>query len=252
MAFGGTQPQKNAYLFHFACSQLNPSPERWVKILGVPVPEDGGCSVWPKQIKKTWHQQLHVIKRISNRVGGATTETLKLLTQAVLTSKVVYGAVCFDCTQAQLQQLEVLRRESLRVITGLPKHAKIEDLYKYAQLPPLTEIIRSRQEGHDFRRTSTRAGRALLALLPPFGAPQQPIPLLLPPWDDFIVVNPKPLPTQVHKFHHTGDRRRTAQITDRIAHRAIYSDATRHSTLNIAGLAAIHSTFRATCQQSYP
>lgn len=250
--FGGTQQQQNAYTFQFVRSLLKPSPEKWVKVLGIPVPEDGGCSVWLEQIKKTWHQQLHIIKRISNRLGGATTETLKLLTQAVLTSKVTYGAVCFDFTKAQLQQLEVLHRESLRVITGLPKHAKLEELYKHAQLPPLTEIIRTRQEGHDFRRASTLAGRALLALLPQCAAPQHPIPLPLPPWDDFIVVNPKPLPVTGPTLRHSNKHRRTSEMTERFPHSAVYTDATWDPTTNTAGLAAIHSTFQAACQQEYP
>lgn len=83
--------RRTTTLFQFERSQLKLPPERWVKILGIPVPEDGGCSARLEQIKASTASR-------KTRVGRATMETFH--------PGCPHGEVCFDFVQIQLQQLE--------------------------------------------------------------------------------------------------------------------------------------------------
>lgn len=94
------------------------------------------------------------MQTISDKREGSKTETLRILKQAGLTSKATYGAVSFDTTKEQQRQM--LHRESLRSITGLPKQT-ITELYKFAQRQLLTQIIETRQEGHEVPFLSCQA-----------------------------------------------------------------------------------------------
>ncbi|KAG0430009.1 hypothetical protein HPB47_023093 [Ixodes persulcatus] len=152
---GGLEHNRAQVHLTLSGQPIQRSPERWIRILRVPLHEQGGAQEWIKQLKPKWRQQLQLIKRMGNRLGGAGTRTIRLLTQAVLTSKACYGATCFILTKAQHKQLEILHRECLRAITGLPRQTKTEELYRYSNLPTLQAIIETRVAGHQRRRTST-------------------------------------------------------------------------------------------------
>lgn len=47
--------------------------------------------------------------------------------------------MCCDLTKHQLYQLDVLYREALRAITGLPRHTRVEELCCYAGSPTLAD-----------------------------------------------------------------------------------------------------------------
>lgn len=65
---------------------------------------------------------------------------------------------------ASLSKLESLYLQALRVITGLPHHTKIEELYRYCQLPPLHKIVTHRTQTDHDRRLLTPQGQRLLEL----------------------------------------------------------------------------------------
>ncbi|XP_042143361.1 uncharacterized protein LOC115310606 [Ixodes scapularis] len=236
---GGLEHNRAQIHLTLAGQSIQRSPERWIRILGVPLHEQGGAQEWIKQLKPKWRQQLQLIKRMGNRLGGAGTRTIRLLTQAVLTSKACYGAACFVLTKAQLKQLEILHRECLRAITGLPRHTKTEELYRYSNLPTLQAIIETRVAGHQRRRTSTRAGQRLLDLQgwrPPVG--EAPPPKSMPPWEDIMVRNPKPLTRKQHREEHSEERAALAARADLVEH-AVFTDAawcqeTKRATLAYA------------------
>ncbi|KAH7960913.1 hypothetical protein HPB49_024758 [Dermacentor silvarum] len=127
---GRTAQEKEKVELYLAGHKLERAPQCHVKMLGIPIHEDGGAATWPKELEPTWKKLLHLVKRISQKRGGADTNTARTLTSAVLTSRACYGAVCFDLTKAQYSKLERMQRECLRVITGLPRHARVEDLHR--------------------------------------------------------------------------------------------------------------------------
>ncbi|XP_042144107.1 uncharacterized protein LOC121834468 [Ixodes scapularis] len=191
---GGLEQNRAQIQLTLVGQSVQRSLKRRIRILGVPLHEQGGAQEWIKLLKPKWRQELQVIKRMGNRLGGAGTRTIRLLTQAVLTSKACYGDACFILTKGQYEQLEIVHREYLRAITGLPRHTKAEELHRYSNLPTLQAIIETRVSCHQWRRTSTRAGQRLLQLhgwWPPVGE----VPPLksMSPWEDIMVRNPKPL-----------------------------------------------------------
>ncbi|KAG0413173.1 hypothetical protein HPB47_009671 [Ixodes persulcatus] len=236
---GGLEHNRAQVHLTLSGQPIQRSPERWIRILGVPLHEQGGAQEWIKQLKPKWRQQLQLIQRMGNRLGGAGTRTIRLLTQAVLTSKACYGAACFILTKEQHKQLEILHRECLRAITGLPRHTKTEELYRYSNLPTLQAIIETRVAGHQRRRTSTRAGQRLLELQgwrPPVG--EAPPPKSIPPWEDTMVRNPKPLTRKQHREEYSEERAALAARADLVEH-AVFTDAawcqeTKRATLAYA------------------
>lgn len=146
----------------FAGEPIRQSETGHIRILGIPIDRTGTASTWITQLIPTWRKMLHLVRRISWRMGGAGTDTARLLVRAVLISRAAYGAIGFNLTAAHLQKLERLHNEALRAVTGLPRHARLEDLQRYARLPPLSATIAARKESDNLRRNSTRQGRQLL------------------------------------------------------------------------------------------
>ncbi|XP_077554114.1 uncharacterized protein LOC144168983 [Haemaphysalis longicornis] len=250
-------PEKTKYLviggldhlqaqIHFTLNgqPIERAADRWLRILGVPLHEDGGASEWIRQIICVWKQQLHIIKRIGGRFGGATTQVLRTLTQAVLTSKACYGAPCFALTKTQYDRLETLHRESLRVITGLPRHTRVEELYRYSQLPPLRAIITERVEGHNRRRAATRAGQLVQKLASGQSDSLFPqLPAVRAPWEDVLVRVSKPLSRLRGRNHNHHERAAIAARADRRAG-AIFTTAVLNETTSRASLSCIDGQMR--------
>lgn len=69
-----------------------------------------------------------------------------------------HGEVCFVFTKAPLQQLEIVHCESLRITTSLPRHTRVQYLYRYTRLLPVQAIIRESYDAHERRREATRPG----------------------------------------------------------------------------------------------
>ncbi|KAH7945661.1 hypothetical protein HPB49_013634 [Dermacentor silvarum] len=97
---GGTVQEKEKVELYLAGQKLERAPQHHVKILGIPIHEGRGAATWLKELEPTWKKLLHLVKRISQKRGGAGTDTARTLTSAVLTSRACYGAVCFDLTKA--------------------------------------------------------------------------------------------------------------------------------------------------------
>lgn len=203
---GGKVQEKEKVELYLAGQKLERAPQHHVKILGIPIHEDGGAATWLKELEPTWKKLLHLVKRISQKRGGAGADTARTLTSAVLTSRACYGAVCFDLTKAQYNKLERMHRECLRVITGLPRHARVEDLHRYAGLPPLRDIIIERKEGHDRRRRYTRSGQQLLELDGERLPNKVEVLPAVAPWDDVQVRVTKPVTRRQTKEYHGAYR----------------------------------------------
>lgn len=146
---------------------------------------------------------LHLIERISHGSGGAGTKVTRMLVVVLLTSRTCYRFSCFDLTQAQTKQLEVLHRASMRVIMGLPRHARIEELHHFSQPPAIGATIEERRHNHSRRRTWTLSGQCLLLLdSPVHHTGLQNIPPKIPPWEDENVCQLSPTTQKLIKESH--------------------------------------------------
>lgn len=191
---GGSAAEQAKVTLTIGDASIKRSDTGWIRILGIPNSERGGAAEWLKQLTPTWKKIVHIIKRISNKFGGATFEIARTLVYAVLVSRTTYGAVCFQLTKTQVEKLETLYRAALRVITGLPRHTRVEELYRYGRLPPLRDIIQDCREGTHNRRLLTLQGqRLLLSDDPTMAAILDEVPPHVPPWKDFPVTDGRPL-----------------------------------------------------------
>lgn len=221
---------------------ISQPPDGWTRILGIPFHENGTPNEWLSQLRKSWKSILHVVQRIGSRFGGACTEVLRTLVTTVLTAKACYGAMAIDLTKAQMLKLEVLHRESLRVVTGLPRHAKVEDLHRYARLPSLEATLAARRDSNASRRTLTNAGRRIIRLADEWVSPElPPLPLMVPPWEDTLVTRPKPLPRRRNKERHTKEREARARSTNdpKLQATTVYTDAAWNEEAREAKLAVV-------------
>ncbi|KAG0423369.1 hypothetical protein HPB47_000844 [Ixodes persulcatus] len=136
--------------------------QRSIRVLGLPIDEDGGASTWLTQVTKTWRQTLGLIRRATSKSWGANESTLRMLVHALLTSKAMY-CINYLCVRgAQKRKLEVLNREAMRL-------------------------------------ERTRPGRAILQLL---GYQLMGRPTIFPPpppWEDEAVVDLRPMKQNVDK-----------------------------------------------------
>lgn len=125
--------------------------------------------------------------------------------RAILTSRLTYGGTCFNLTQTQLNKVRTLHHKLLRVITGLPRHTKLNDLYTFASLPPIETTLEAARDNHSDRRELTVQGRHLIAYdetrtFTP-GPSADPSLTRNPPWQWTQPVNHKPRSTKERKRH---------------------------------------------------
>lgn len=165
-----------------------------IKILGVTFQTNGRADTWMQQIKTHWHRVLGIIKRITTKSWGAQDDTLRTLYRCLLESKAMYGYNYLHLTKGQENQLEILNRKAMRVITGLPKFTEITNLEKLAQINRLKDTAEERKASQLVRLQGTLSGRTLLQTLAPLTPDLPPLTTPLPPWDFFDTTGEKPLP----------------------------------------------------------
>lgn len=119
LTVGGYSIEKEKVALTLQGRTLTQPSDGWIRILGIPIHTQGGGKTWLDQLTPTWKKLLHLIKRISNKFGGATNDVARTLVQTVLVSKACYGAIHYRLTQVQMSKLKSLYLQALRVITGL-------------------------------------------------------------------------------------------------------------------------------------
>ncbi|KAH6942750.1 hypothetical protein HPB50_009813 [Hyalomma asiaticum] len=106
---------------------------------------------------------LHMVRRISNKHGGARQNACQTLAKAVAVGRILYGAPVYDFSNRDLHDIEKLHRATLRTITGLPKHTRNEDLLRLVPIPPIRDIIREAQFRMQCRLENTPQGKQVMA-----------------------------------------------------------------------------------------
>ncbi|KAG0419492.1 hypothetical protein HPB47_004071, partial [Ixodes persulcatus] len=92
LVIGGLEHNRKQIHLTLANQPIHHSPDRWKQIVEVPLHKEGGVHEWFKQLKPAWKLQLHLIKKMANHFGAAGPRTIRLLTQAILTTKFCHGA----------------------------------------------------------------------------------------------------------------------------------------------------------------
>ncbi|KAG0411652.1 hypothetical protein HPB47_011219, partial [Ixodes persulcatus] len=240
---GGSAAEQAKVTLTIGGASITRSDTGWIRILGIPISERGGAVEWLKQLTPTWKKIVHIIKRISNKFGGATSKIARTLVYAVLVSRATYGAVCFQLTKTQVKKLETLYRAALRVITGLPRHTRVEELYHYGRLPPLRDIIQDCREGTQDRRLLTLQGqRLLLSDDPTMAAILDEVPPHVPPWKDFPVTDGRPLSRKTNAQRYGPQRATIARALNEpstdSAEMRLFTDASWNPHTQIAAIVA--------------
>ncbi|KAG0429790.1 hypothetical protein HPB47_023312 [Ixodes persulcatus] len=88
-------------------------------------------------------------------------ETRQLVT-ALLYSRILFGYNYHVLTPRQAEQLEKLNREAIRIVTGLPKHTPLRELYTHGGMNLLSELAEQALLAQRDRLSSSTAGLSIL------------------------------------------------------------------------------------------
>ncbi|KAG0424581.1 hypothetical protein HPB47_028207 [Ixodes persulcatus] len=104
---------------------------------------------------------LDVIQGFLRNWGTRERETRQLVT-ALLESRIFYGYNYHVLTPRQAEQLEKLNREAIRIVTGLPKHTPLRELYAHGGMNLLSELAEQALLAQRDRLSSSTAGLSIL------------------------------------------------------------------------------------------
>lgn len=91
-------------------------------------------------MKKHWKQTQESIKTVAATSWSAKEATLSTLVPAFLVSKAMYGYIFLRLTKKHKETLEVLIREAMRELTGLPRFTENGALIEHAQVNRLSDL----------------------------------------------------------------------------------------------------------------
>lgn len=74
-------------------------------------------------------------------------------------TKVIYGYSYLRLTRKHRETVEVVNREAMRVVTGLPRLTENVPLVEHAQMNRLAHLVEEHRQGQIERFRETRAGR---------------------------------------------------------------------------------------------
>ncbi|KAG0430803.1 hypothetical protein HPB47_022368, partial [Ixodes persulcatus] len=148
-------------------------------------------------------------------------------------SGVLYGYNYYYLTQRQRDIVENLNKEAIRLITGLPKHTWLPDLYAHGNLNKLEDVAEQLMSAQLTRLLGAKAGQAILQEIGrlPSSAPKPP-PLPPPPWERPVTLTANaPLPRRMDANHperrayHARVYERHVAALDARRHVVYYTDA---------------------------
>ena len=93
-----------------------------------------------KYLKKKCQSSLNIIKVLAHTDWGASTKLLLRLYRALVRSKLDYGCIIYrNASDADLNTLDVIHNQGIRLSLGAFKSSPVESLYVEANEPPLRE-----------------------------------------------------------------------------------------------------------------
>lgn len=219
----GRKATASKHKFTSAGRQLEPTSS--TKILGMNISQDGKAKEWLEGLRKSWTHILGIIRRTATKSWGANENTLRTLIHAFLVSKAIYGYNYATLTKTQQEKIKCLMRKAQRVVTGLPNHARLEEVRKWALLNDIEDIAREGAVSQIIRLHGTKAGRVILTKLRKINLqmeePEEP----LPPWETSLPQEGKPPPNAGRETASTRHQNRIQALKDPNKE-VIYTDAT--------------------------
>ncbi|KAG0415201.1 hypothetical protein HPB47_007649 [Ixodes persulcatus] len=229
------------------------TPTDNIKILGVPFNKNRRASTWITQVKKHWKDGLELLRAITSKAWGAQEDLLRHLVRTLLVSKVVYGLNFLRLTRKQEATLVTMNRAAMRIVTGLPRFTRVEQLECVAQMNTIREIAGEMRISQAQRLSRTPQGRIILTKSGRARLIEGPLmPTPPPPWETEAVVVAKPIP---RNQGHDAPERRVTQASIHLAEvggleghvEVFYTDAARSENGRTA--IAWHSPTRHDTQQ---
>ncbi|KAG0442650.1 hypothetical protein HPB47_015649 [Ixodes persulcatus] len=166
-----------------------------VKILGVPFDHQGRANTWMTHVKNQWKNGLTLLKLITNKVWGAQEDLLRRLVWPLLVSKVIYRLNFQNLTQTQETTLVTVNRAAMRIVTGLLRFTRVDELERIAQMNTIQEIAEEQRISQALRLYRTPQGRTILTLSGRAHLIEGPfMPTSPPPWETEAVTVAKPIP----------------------------------------------------------
>ncbi|KAG0412675.1 hypothetical protein HPB47_010193 [Ixodes persulcatus] len=229
------------------------TPTDNIKIMGVPFNKNRRASTWITQVKKHWKDGLDLLRAITSKAWGAQEDLLRHLVRTLLVSKVVYGLNFLRLTRKQEATLVTMNRAAMRIVTGLPRFTRVEQLECVAQMNTIREIAGEMRISQAQRLSRTPQGRIILTKSGRARLIEgQLMPTPPPPWETEAVVVAKPIP---RNQGHDAPERRVTQASIHLAEvggleghvEVFYTDAARSENGRTA--IAWHSPTRHDTQQ---
>ncbi|KAH6934933.1 hypothetical protein HPB50_002293 [Hyalomma asiaticum] len=148
--------------------------------------------------KSTAHVVTRVLRKLRSSAWGLSEGGIKRLAQALVQSRFLYGLPLRPVTPTPLDKIECINKTCLRIATGLPKYAKVEDMYGSGLLS-ICDYVEPALQAQNERLKLTNAGRTIRNEL---GLSNADLPQILPTtphWHDITVTDNQPLPKHMDK-----------------------------------------------------
>ncbi|KAH8040396.1 hypothetical protein HPB51_010176 [Rhipicephalus microplus] len=150
------------------CLSLNGhtlTPVSTIRVLGVELDASGSANAWVRSARRKSANTLHLIRRISQKTGGACSRMARILVRSILQPRLVYQAQFQRLTLRDWDLLETANRDSMRAITCLPRMTPITTLQAEAQLNTIDEIVHQRRVARYPKESSCSCGGSSSSLL---------------------------------------------------------------------------------------
>lgn len=180
-----------------------------LRILGLNIPKDGSGSHTILPLQQTLSQLVSITRRVSHRRYGLKEADTTRIIQAILISRMTYGAPYLALKNAEKEKLNIMIRQAYKTALGLPPKTATRKLLQLGLHNTWEEL----QEAHNVSQLSrlklTKTGRTILARLgytvPPPQDQKQRIPL-----DIRKTIRVTPIPRNMHPIYNQA--RRSARI----------------------------------------
>lgn len=225
-----------------------------LRILGVQYHHDGSGAAFLPRLQKTVAQLTHLIQRVcSRRHGLKEADTCRIL-QAMLTSRITYGAPYLALKPQETAKIDTLIRKAYKSALGLPAYTSTDRLLQLGLHNTLSELIEAHTTSQLHRLQITATGRHLLGRL---GHPTAPTP------ETFCnlstqaqaVIHVLPIPKHMHPVFNAGRRQHRARLLLKkygANPDVYYTDAAPYRTYPAHAIAAISSTNAITASATIP
>lgn len=215
-------PEKSALLTlckrtHRKNAQPIPDPELYIdgkpvpnvshlRILGLDIPTDGSGAQTILKLQQTLSQLVHLTRRISHRRYGLRESDTTRIIQALLISRMTYGAPYLALKPAEKEKLNIMIRQAYKSALGLPPKTSTRKLLQLGIHNTWEELQEAHRTSQFTRLKLTQTGRATLARLhyaiPPAQDRKQRIPLAIR--QAFTVA---PIPRNMHPVYNKARRK---------------------------------------------